>query len=250
MNILAVTPFAGDQKLVDMTKDCIAQLIQCNVPDGVKIRIYAVNNGAKKELGMQDLSSLQETGKPGFISIDVLNEDRNYGFGVGVNRGIDCAMIADGRKFDQVLVFNNDLQFPDKNWLVELLREVEGRYVLSPRTDVTATPEACFPEAVDFPAQRVGQVSAFCWLVPIRVIEVLNERWGWPLFNPQFTNYGSDDATAAILRATYGATPFKVVHRSWVKHLKAKTANQLGIKAGTKELLTDLKKWKSANKLK
>lgn len=238
MNIVAVTPFTGSQKLVDMTNRCIAELLACSLPDGVHLRVVAVNNKADARI---------DSSHP---LVDELVDDKNYGFGVGVNRGIDYALIGERFKCDHVLVFNNDLQFPQRDWLEILLREVEARYTLSPRTDVTATEAACHPEPADKLAQRVGEVSAFCWLVPRPVIDMMMNRWQWPLFCPQFTNYGSDDATAAILRATYGGTPFKIVHRSWVKHMKARTANELGVKAGTKELLTDLKTWKSKNKLK
>lgn len=240
MNIIAITPFTGSEKLVKMTESCIEQLLNSYVPKDVSLRVVAVNNGASRRLGAIGNHPL----------VDELHDDKNYGFGVGVNRGIDYALISEKLPCDQFLIFNNDLQFLDEMWLEHLLGEVEGRYVLSPRTDVTATVEACHPRAEDRHAQRVREVSAFCWLVPIGVIRAIESRWEFPLFCPQFTNYGSDDATAAILRGLYGETPFKIVHRSWVKHLKAQTANELSVKAGTKELLTDLKKWKSGNRLK
>ena len=240
MNIIAVTPFTGSEKLVAMTEDCIEQLLLCELPNEATLRVVAVNNNASRGLGKIGDHPL----------VDELRDDKNHGFGVGVNRGIDLALIGERWPCDQILVFNNDLQFPNRDWLTHLLREGEGRYVLSPRTDVTATVEACHPGPEDKSAQRVREVSAFCWLVPRAVVGAIETRWGFPLFCPQFSNYGSDDATAAILRGLYGETPFKVVHRSWVKHLKARTANELGVKAGTKELLTSLKKWKSASKLK
>lgn len=240
MKIIAITPFAGSEKLVAMTESCIEELLRCQLPDGASLRVVAVNNGASRGLGKIGDHPM----------VDELKDHKNYGFGVGVNRGIDLALFAEQWPCDQVLVFNNDLQFPNRDWLEILLREVEGRYVLSPRTDVTATKEACHDGPADKPAQRVREVSAFCWLVPRLVIAAIESRWSFPLFCPQFTNYGSDDATAAILRGIYGDTPFKVVHRSWVRHLKAQTANEFGEKAGTKELLTDLKKWKQGNRLK
>lgn len=249
MKILALVPFAGSDKLVSMTQDCIEGLMQSELPVGVHVRVIAINNAASGSLNAKALDALA-SGRPGWDPVDELVDDKNYGFGVGVNRGLDYALIGERWPCDQILVFNNDLQFPRRDWLVELLKEVDGRYVISPRTDVTATPEACQPEPADKPAQRVGQVSAFCWLIPKPVIDAISARWTFPLFPPEFTNYGSDDAAAAILRKIYGSTPFKVVHRSWVRHLKAQTANELGVKAGTKALLAELKKWKSYNKLK
>jgi hypothetical protein len=249
MNIIAITPFTGSEKLVAMTEDCITSLMLSNVPAGVNIRIIAVNNKASRGLKLDELNEIANR-SPGFHPIDELPEDKNFGFGVGVNRGLDYALIAERRECDHVLVFNNDLQFPKADWLTHLLRQVEDPYVLSPRTNVTATVEACHDGPEEKEAQRVREVSAFCWLVPRRIIRMLDTRWGWPLFCPMFTNYGSDDATAAVLRAVYGSTPFKIVHKSWVRHLKAQTANELLVKAGTKELLTDLKRWKQGNRLK
>jgi hypothetical protein len=252
MNILAITPFTGSEALVSMTEDCIEGLMQCDVPPGVHVRVLAVNNAASRPIDVEKLTKLvcQQPCAAAWDPIEQLIDTANHGFGVGVNRGIDLALISERWPVDHVLVFNNDLQFPQRDWLVKLLEDVDPPYVLSPRTDITATPEARQPHQAELPAQRVGQVSAFCWLVPMRVIKAIEPRWGWPLFPPQFSNYGSDDATAAILRHIYDATPFKVVHRSWVRHLKAQTANELKIKAGTVELLTELKNWKRAHKLK
>lgn len=243
MNIIAITPFTGDERLVAMTQDCIEKLAHCDWGEGVRLRIVAVNNAASRRLDPA-LINLQR------CEVDELILEKNYGFGVGVNKGIDYALICERWPCDHVLVFNNDLQFPHRNWLAELVKEVEANYVLSPCTDITATFEAMDFGPVDRSVKRHREVSAFCWLVPVKIISRIEHRFGYPLFCPQFTNYGSDDATAAILRTLYGETPFKIVPRSFVKHLKAQTAKQLGVKAGTKELLTDLKKWKTANKLR
>lgn len=240
MNIIAITPFTGSEKLVAMTEDCIEQLMLCDLPNDATLRVIAVNNGAVRGLGKVGEHPM----------VDELRDEKNYGFGVGVNRGIDLALIGEQWPCDQLLVFNNDLQFPDRTWLVKLLQEVEGPYVLSPRTDITATPEACHPAAADKPAQRVRQVSAFCWMVPRRVLNAISTRFDYPLFPPQFTNYGSDDAAAAIIRAIYGETPFKVVHRSWVRHLKAQTSKETGDKAGDPNTLKELKAWMRGNKLR
>lgn len=240
MNIIAIVPFTGSEKLVAMTEDCIEQLLEAQLPLGVKLRIVAVNNAASRKLKEFHFAN----------PVHELDSDKNYGFGVGVNRGIDYALYGEQWPVDAFLIVNNDLKFPNRDWLTELIRSYEPPYVLSPRTDITATVEACHQSAADKPPTRCQEVSAFCWLVPLRVINAIIARWDWPLFCPQFTNYGSDDATAAILRSLYGGTPFKVVHTSWVKHLKAQTANELHVKAGTEELLKDLKAWKRAHKLK
>jgi hypothetical protein len=251
MNILAVVPFTGSDKLVTMTEECMRQLFHCDMPEDVAVHVIAFNNKADRRLDVAKVIGEEASAsKTGWCSLEEFVEDRNYGFGVGINRALDYWLLAEQRKCDFVLVLNNDLQFPNRDWLTQLLREVDGRFVLAPRTDITATEEACATNSEDLPPQRVRQVSAYCWLIPIEVIKAIDVRFGWPLFCPQFPNYGSDDATAAILRKLYGDTPFKVVHRSFVKHLKAQTANELRVKAGTKELLAELKKWKTFNKLK
>lgn len=241
-HLLAITPYTGDEKLVAMTEDCIEQLQRCPLPEGWKGHILAVNNSAARAIRVFDVKNDWE--------VHHLQREKNFGFGVGVNQGLDYWMIGERFPVDQVLVFNNDLQFPFGDWLIQLMKEIEGNYVLSPCTDVTATFEATEFEPKDKGTIRHREVSAFCWLLPINIVKAIDVRFGFPLFCPQFTNYGSDDATAAILRKLYGETPFKIVPRSWVKHLKAQTANQLRIRAGTPELLKELRQWKSANKLK
>jgi hypothetical protein len=88
---------------------------------------------------------------------------------------------------------------------------------MSPVTDKTATKEAIAKQAEDRLPVRVREVSAFCWLVPVRVIRAVEDRWGFPLFHPEFSNYGSDDAAASILRGIYGATPFQIVRLPLVR---------------------------------
>jgi hypothetical protein len=243
LQLLAITPYAGPKKLVDMTENCISQLMECELPEGWEANILAVNNNAERQI--RDFEDKNRW------KVHNLNNDKNYGFGVGVNRGIDYWIYAERWHFDQLLIFNNDLEFPHKNWLVELMKHIEWRYVLSPCTDITATFDATeFEPRPDKEPKRHREVSAFCWLVPRAVIDAIARRMEYPLFCPQFSNYGSDDAAAAILRFLYGDTPFKIVPASWVKHLKAQTAKELGEKAGTKQLLTDLKLWKSKNKFK
>lgn len=248
MKILAVIPFTGSEKLVSMTEDCIEKLVQCQLPEDVTVDVLAVNNAASRELDEDKINSFPRA--PGWGSGDQLKERENVGFGVAVNRAIDYWLISERQECDAILVLNNDLQFPSKDWLRNLLHEYEEPYVLAPTTDITASDASRYAGPVDNHAILCREVSAYCWLVPARVVRAIDVRFSWPLFNPMFTNYGSDEATAAILRKLYGATPFKVVRRSWVKHLKAQTANELGVKAGTQELLKQLKSWKVANKLK
>lgn len=192
--------------------------------------------------------------------------DSNEGFGNAINLAIKREIIdppnlkiigADGKTqpfkesttHTHALIINNDLEFPDHAWLRELLKERDGDLVLSPCTDITATAEARNTGPVDAPPTRHAQVSAFCWLVPVSTIMKLRRKFGVSLFHPDFTNYGSDDVAAAMLRSIISKQPFKIVPRSWVKHLKGQTANELGVKPGTPELLRRIRNFKLAKRL-
>lgn len=244
MTILAVVAYAGSERLVKMTERMLADLHaiisvgRSQIPFGV----VAVNNAAERPIKTP-------------VTWHAHNET-NEGFGNAVNLAIrreifDArkAKVTDHPTYTHVLVLNNDLEFPDTGWLFELLAEMDSKLVCSPCTDITATRECIQESAMDLDPIRCAQVSAFCWLVPVPVIEFIRKRYGFELFSPEFTNYGSDDITGAVLRKVVGPKPFKVVPRSWVRHKKAQTANELGVKSGTKELLQRISNWKRARRL-
>jgi hypothetical protein len=256
MEIIAITPYTGSEKLVQMTEDCIRGLVRSKLPPGATLRICATNNAASRSIDLEALRAMKAD-YPHLMDVDQVTSEKNEGFGIGVNKAIDFMLFVERWPCRYILVFNNDLVFERDEWLLKLVWEAdgkEGRFVCCPRTDVTATKEACFPGPAEDDSHamvhRHHEVSAYCWLLPVQMIHAILDRFDFPLFCPQFSNYGSDDATAAILRKIYGATPFKIVPRSWVKHLKAQTANELGVRAGTAQLLTDLKKWKRSNGLR
>lgn len=234
MNILAITPYAGSKKLVRMTEEMVRSFTVCakqRIDEG-QLRIVAINNAADGQIptALVDWHGYNDT---------------NEGFGNAVNLAIKREL----RPSDShVLVLNNDLEFPDTSWLEHLLAAVEGELVLSPCTDITATPEARQEGPQPLDPHRSKQVSAFCWLVPTQIITRLKKKFGFPLFHPDFSNYGSDDVTAACLRS-FNSKPFKVVPRSWVRHKKAQTANELGVKAGEPELLRRIANFKRARRL-
>jgi len=216
MKIIAIVPFTGSFELTVMAERCMASLLE-------HVDVLAMDNGA--ELGPTGIGiALGFTNRFRHIELG-----ENIGFGKAVNRGIKIAM-SEGAT--HVLVANSDLEFPQEGWFGELVAEVEGNYVLSPTTDITACPESRAAEAVDKSPVFSPQVSAFCWLVPLPVIKRIQARYGFELFDPHFFAYGEDDLTSAILRKQFGPKPFKVVRRSWVKHLKGKTAKEVGVRSG------------------
>jgi hypothetical protein len=226
-DILAVTPYTGSEKLVAMT----ARMLQETFLSWPFAQIVAVANKPSRLLNKDEL--------PGHaMQIQLAT---NEGFGPGVNAAIRFL----NWKGD-LLVLNNDLSFPQRGW-VQHLRDEQARddqdnltYVYAPRTNCTATPEACKDGSEDKPAQRVREISAYCWLVPAKVLRALRERGRFELFPPEFPNYGSDNAAAAWLRFLFGKTPFKVVHRAFVKHAKGQTAKETGDRPGDPKVLKRL----------
>lgn len=247
MTILVVTPYAGSEKLVAMTERMLEDLrgIISSALAGLGARIdfavVAVNNAAVRPVK----TMLTWHG----------HFDKNEGFGVAVNLAIKREIfdmekhMKEKRHYTHVLVLNNDLEFTDVFWLLELLKERDDKLVCSPCTDITATKAAVAEGPRELGPVLCDQVSAFCWLVPIGTIEQLRKKFGVELFHPDFTNYGSDDIAGAMLRKLLGPKPFKVVRRSFVKHKKAQTANELGIKPGTPELLLRIRNFKRARRL-
>lgn len=215
MKVVAIVPFSGRSKLVEMTRACVRSIAKhCDV--------VAVNNNAytKLELEADNIHEIVFT--------------KNHGFGIGVNLGIEH-VLEEMPEATHVLVANNDLVFHDDAWYDELVKEVESSYVLAPGTDKTATKAALAKSAVDKPATFADQVSAYCWLVPLQVVRRIRRRYGFNLFDPSFFAYGEDDLTGAILRKQYGPRPFKIVHRSWVHHIKGQTAKEIpGVFPGNK----------------
>ena len=253
MSILAVTPYTGSEKLVKMTERMLKTFGEITFSTNEQIRIVAVNNAASRPI------------KIGLCQWHC-HMDSNVGFGNAINFAILREIIeppklkivdneGKSKPFVQrmdithVLVLNNDLEFPDPNWLSVLLAQRDGDLVLSPCTDITATAEARAEGARDLDPIRHAQVSAFCWLVPVSTIMKLRRKFGVSLFHPNWSNYGSDDVTAAMLRSIISKKPFKIVPRSFVRHLKAQTANELGVKAGTPELLRSIANFKRSHRL-
>jgi hypothetical protein len=216
MKITAIVPFTGSKDLVEMTRRCAVALIESGVDE-----VVTFNNAADELLDLSDRDGIRE----------VLCHE-NIGFGRAINTAIAFMLRNDEVKPTHFLIANNDLEFTDPEWLKKLTAEVEGNYVLSPTTDITACPESRAAEAVDKSPVFSPQVSAFCWLVPLPVIERIQARYGFELFDSHFFAYGEDDLTSAILRKQFGPKPFKVVRRSWVRHLKGKTAKEVGVRSG------------------
>lgn len=233
--ILGIIPFAGPPELTEMTANMIADLRSCY--DADSINLVAVANDPKVLLTTEQLCGGRQLVLP-----------KNLGFGKAINLVIQAHL--QHEEITDYLILNNDLEFPHKDWFQHLRSERESSYVITPCTDNTSSAAARADGPRKSPAQRAGQVSAFCWLVPRRDILAIADRFGFPLFDPEFFAYGEDDYTGAILRKLYGRTPFKVVPKAWVHHKKGVTGKHFGLRSGMQENIKLLKSKMQANKLK
>jgi hypothetical protein len=123
------------------------------------------------------------------------------------------------------LCLNNDLLFPQKDWLRILLdiAEQAPNQVLVPATDSAAI--RIQPGPRDKPSFPVQESSAYCWLIPFAWCQFLKETYGFWLFDEDFAPaYGEDNWTAFLLSKEFGPKCFRYVPRSFVKHLRARTS--------------------------
>jgi glycosyltransferase involved in cell wall biosynthesis len=180
---------------------------------------------------------------------------RNKGFAWGMNKAIQEGISIFGRP-DYVLCFNNDLQFPDKDWLRILLRAAPAGRITVPATDMTAIYTQ--PKPLNKNPFDIQEMSAYCWLVPFEWCEFLKKTYGWWLFDTGFFAFGEDNKTAWLLSKEFGPHVFRVVPRSWVRHLRHQTTSVVKhdrressrrlkqffeAELGKPDLRSDLRKW-------
>lgn len=244
MKVLAVTCYTGDEELVDMTRECLWSLRDCE-PVGVELQMSSTAQGAFRTI--EDQGSW-------------VDMPTNIGFAFGMNAAIETGVNHYGEP-DHVLCFNNDLQFPYKNWLGELT-DIAGAIlpfdqVLVPATDRTAI--RIQPGPLDKASFPVQENSAYCWLVPFAWCQFLKETYGFWLFSEDFAPaYGEDNWTAFLLSKKFGSKAFRYVPRSFVKHLRGRTArtvkhdrkksnrvlvDKLNVELKDPSLRSDLRKW-------
>ncbi len=159
---------------------------------------------------------------PVFADVSTTHHE-NVGFAFGMNLAIERGVTDTGAP-DYVLCINNDIQFTDPRWWDELARVARGDRIVVPATDraaiyvqAGALPKPSFPRA---------EASAYCWLVPFEWCKVLKATYGFWLFPEIYPGgYAEDNHTAYLLTKLYGPNPvFRMVPKSFVKHLKAQTA--------------------------
>lgn len=212
MKVLAVTCYTGDEKLCTMTDFMLQGLWESGVVAKIDLQIAAVGQGAERPA---------ECRHP-------FMHPENVGFAFGMNLAIENSLRAMCESPDYVLCLNNDLEFPEKNWLAELMKCARADRICVPATDRTSLRIQAGPIAS--PSIPVQEMGAYCWLIPFAWCKWLKETHGFWLFSEEFAPaYGEDNLTAFLLSKKYGANCFRWVRRSWVKHLRAKTAAAMKI---------------------
>ena len=243
MNILAVTCYTGGEELALMTADCLSGLSEC-VPEGVEMKTSVLAQGTHAV--------------PAWPMATITFSPRNIGFAYGMNLAIENGL-EDGFEPDYVLCFNNDLQFPNKDWLAKLVEiaDVAFDQVLCPATDSAAHRIQSGPE--DKPSYPVENNSAYAWLIPFKFCQFLMANHGFWLFSEDFRPaYGEDDWTAFLIAKEFGPKAMRYVPRSFVKHLRGRTARtvehdrarssrtlveKLRAELKDPDLRTDLRRW-------
>lgn len=204
MNILAVTCYTGDEELCAMTEQMFLEL-ETLIPNGTRVTFSATAQGADRE-----------------IRPVTCNFPKNHSFARGINTAIRMGM---NESIDYILILNNDLQFPNADWLEQLLliaRKRDDR-VIVPATDRAAIRIQAGPQ--NKPSFDVQEMSAYCWLVPVRFHRHLLRKYGFEMFCEEFVPaYGEDNWTAFLLAKEFGPKVFRYVPRSFVRHLRGKTS--------------------------
>ena len=211
-SILAVTCATGGADHAVMTDRMIDSLLSCKGTG--ELRVVAV---------AQALDGRIHGGE----GITVIEDSVNRGFGEGMNTAIDHGL--KGFEVDKVLVLNNDLRFPEENWIKRLLSAPYWP-VKSPTMDNTGTAML----KADGPRKGIDYypfVGATCWMVDARILFRMMRKHGYWLFDPDFgLGYGEDDYAAVMIqRLTGEAKPFQVVRSAWVQHYRAQTSKGLKI---------------------
>ena len=207
MRVLAVTCYTGNRELCDMTAVMLAALKK--TVKTAELRISVTGQGAVRSMG------------PLLTDVEVWYP-RNVSFAFGMNQAIEAGL---DFKPDYVLCLNNDLEFPQASWFTELAKVAKSYRVVCPATDKTALYAQKGP--ISMGSMPVEEMSAYCWMVPFNVCEELFKKHGFWLFCEEFKPaYGEDNWTAYLIaKILISSKPFRVVRRSFVKHLRKKTSS-------------------------
>lgn len=222
MNILAITCWTGDKAMMEMTHRMVTGLAESFRIAGVEGFISVHGQGTEERL-------------PAAPSpIRYFYSPKNKGFACGMNKALGYYIVDDAP--DAVLCLNNDLEFPNPDWLSILLQEYGGPIVdrvIVPVTNFTACGEQQAEGPVDVDPIDVPSTPAICWLLPWAACKVLFRRSGGigKLFREDIgMAWGEDGFASAALQRDFDPNPYRIVPRSFVKHLGERTSSQIPAK--------------------
>ena len=225
MNLLAITCYAGGKEYVDMTEKMLRDLVASlgiAMANGL-LESWHISVLAQGTRGAKWPAITKEAGLP----ITFEEADQNKGYAWGMNQAYSNGV--KDYEYDAVLCLNNDIVMPSKGWLVELLYEHVRDRILCPKTNYTSVNEQRAAGPEDKPYHDHGVTPAVCWLMPKPVVEAILKHLKGKLFPEDLGGraWGEDNYTAAVARTKVHPAPFRIVPRSWIKHLGAKTSSKV-----------------------
>lgn len=201
-----------------MTAKMLADL-KASIPEGVDWRLGLFSQGVPDGVTMILPPGTME-------QVEERSAIRNHGFAVGMNRALAAGL--EYFKPDFVLCINNDVEMPDIGWLEELFKEAQDDCVMCPTSNYTSVHEQRRQAKEDVEAFCHGVTPALCWLLPIAIVNAIQGHLGKGKLFPEDLGgraWGEDNYTSGVIRTLINPVPFKIVPRSWIKHLGAKTSS-------------------------
>lgn len=225
MKLAVITCWTGGQEMADMTNRMVNDLRVFS--DWFMISVYG--QGTDVELY-----------EPGSFHVSHATYGPiNRGFAFGMNQALDSALLACSPYNyggppppEAVLCLNNDLEFPDPLWFRKLIEEPLDK-VLVPTTNFTACNEQRAEGPVDADPIDLPSTPAVCWLLPWAACEVLFKHSGGygKLFREDIgMAWGEDGFASAALQRDFDPNPYRIVPRSFVRHLGERTSSQIPAK--------------------
>lgn len=218
MNILAITCWTGGREMAEMTYRMLSGLREALPEASSSFRIHAHGQGTEERLPDDPGGKIRCTYSP-----------KNVGFAFGMNAALGHQLIH--YTPDAVLCINNDIEFPDADWLKNLVRHgYLEEHVSVPLTTYTSCDAQRAEIARDEDSFSVSSTPAVCWLIPWSACQVLFKYSGG--FGKLFLEdigraWGEDGFAAAVLQKHFNPKPFKIVPRSFVKHLGCRTSSKV-----------------------
>lgn len=226
MNLLAITCYAGGKEYVNMTERMLRGLVASLGIAGANgfLESWHISVLAQGTRGAAWPPIANKQGLP--ITFEEVKQNQGYAF--GMNQAYANG-VKDFPRPDVVLCLNNDIEMLNKGWLVELFCEYVENRILCPKTNYTSVHEQRAAGPENKPYHDHGVTPAVCWLMPKPVVEAILKHLKGKLFPEDLGGraWGEDNYTSAIVRTKIHPAPFRIVPRSWIKHLGARTSSKI-----------------------